>query len=603
MSAVRSPLRAPEDPPGGARRAGPGERAGDEGRVWLPALAAVLAVALGLRLWGVRHGMPFAYNVDENAHFVTNAIGFFGHSLNPGYFINPPAYTYLLHVVFAIGFGGREGVHASYAESPAELFTVARVVSGLLGTLTVALLYLAGARLWDRRVGVLAAALGAVAFLPVFYSHLALNDVPALAPLTLVLVAVAGLLRRPRRIHYVLGGLGLGLACATKYTAGIVVLPLLTAMAIVAVEERRAPAAPQRRTGPRPLPWALAALALSGLAFFAANPYAFFDFETFWNGLVHQSTASSDELGKVGLVEDSGIRYYLWTLTWGLGYVPAAVAALGAVMLAWRNPRLAIVLIPAPIVFILFMSAQQRYFGRWLMPILPILILLASWAAVRLLDALPVRRRRLRLALGAAAVALLVGQGLVSSVHSSLVLSREDTRNLVRAWMVENIPPGTKIVVEPTVPDQWVHDPGNPSAATPSGNRWVKFLTSRSTIKRDGTRTRDSRGRVVNVEDYVRTLRPALVDSYERGGYCWVIRGSTQAGRAFAAPDEVPRAVSYYSELKRRADLVHVSSPYREGWGPISFNFDWSFNYYPLAYERPGGEMRVYRLRGGRCAK
>ena len=72
-------------------------------------LALVLAAALGLRAWGVRHGMPYAYNADENAHFVPGAIGLFGHDLNPHYFVNPPAFTYLLHAVFAVWFGGRDG--------------------------------------------------------------------------------------------------------------------------------------------------------------------------------------------------------------------------------------------------------------------------------------------------------------------------------------------------------------------------------------------------------------------------------------------------------------------------------------------------------------
>ena len=45
--------------------------------------------------------------------------------------------------------------------------------------------YLAGARLFHRTVGLLGAAIFGLAFLPVFYSHLALNDVPTLAPVSL----------------------------------------------------------------------------------------------------------------------------------------------------------------------------------------------------------------------------------------------------------------------------------------------------------------------------------------------------------------------------------------------------------------------------------
>ena len=30
----------------------------------------------------------------------------------------------------------------------------------------------------------------------------------------------------------------------------------------------------------------------------------------------------------------------------------------------------------------------------------------------------------------------------------------------------------------------------------------------------------------------------------------------------------------------------------------MPFSFDYSFNYYPLTYERPGPEIVIYRLRG-----
>ena len=100
----------------------------------------------------------------------------------------------------------------------------------LLGTASVWLLYLLGARLFDRATGLLASAVMAVAFLPVFYGHLALNDVPTLVGLTLSLLGTAGVLRRGRIIDYLLAGLGLGLAAATKYTAGVMLLPLLGAV-------------------------------------------------------------------------------------------------------------------------------------------------------------------------------------------------------------------------------------------------------------------------------------------------------------------------------------------------------------------------------------
>ena len=174
----------------------------DRRRLVWAALALVLLLALGLRLWGIRQGLPYAYNSDEDAHFVPRAIGMLTLGWNPHYFANPPAYTDLLRLVFAAWFGGRAGVSHTFAVNPTAVFTLARVCAALLGTLAVWLLYIAGARLFDRGVALLAAALEAVAFLPVFYSHLALNDVPTLAPLTLSLLGTAGVLRKGRARDY-----------------------------------------------------------------------------------------------------------------------------------------------------------------------------------------------------------------------------------------------------------------------------------------------------------------------------------------------------------------------------------------------------------------
>jgi len=175
--------------------------------------------------------------------------------------------------------------------------------------------------------------------------------------------------------------------------------------------------------------------------------------------------------------------------------------------------------------------------------------------------------------------------------------------------MVANVPAGSKVVVEPIVPDAWFADPEVHDAAsararglTRSGRRWIKFATGRTTLDVRGRKITSGKGRFVSVEDYERTLRPGLVGSYARGGYCWVVSGSTQYGRALGDPDEVPGALAYYRSLARHADVARVFSPYRGGHGPVAFNFDWSFNQYPRAYERPGPTVVIQRLRAGVCA-
>lgn len=571
-----------------------------------PALAVVLAGGLALRLWGVRQGLPYAYNADEADHFVPHAVAMFGHSLNPHYFANPPAFTYVLHYLFAIAYGGKDGARHAFALHPTDVYTLARVAAAALGVAALWLLYATGARLFGRAVALLAAAIEAVAFLPVFYSHLALNDVPTLAPLTLSLLGAAGVARRGRLRDYALAGVGLGLACATKYTAGIVVLPLLAAAAIRFLDDEADAA--RERAGVRALLGLLLAAGLALAAFFVANPYALLDYGSFHAELVHQSTLSAEAQGKLGAPREGGLVYYLWTLTWGLGWAPA-IAALGGAVTIWRRrPALGWLLVPAPLAFLVFMGLEGRYFGRWLLPIFPLVCLLAAFFAVEIGRVLAARLALSRaapsgrapaLAFGALLVALVLAQGLVYSVHSGVVLARADTRNVTREWMLANVPAGARIVAEPVSPDVWARErPGSlPGAA--NAYRWHKYPGLVSRITPSGALSQELR--IVGIEDYERTLSPALLGYYERHGYCTVLSGSTESGRAFADPKAAPLAVAYYRALARQGEVVFRSSPYARGAGPVAFGFDWSFDYYPLAYARPGPYMTVYRLHGGRC--
>ena len=241
----------------------------------------------------------------------------FGHTYNPNYFINPPAYTYLLHGAFALGFGGRDGVSEAFAKDPGDVFAVARALSAVLGAAAVGLLAWAGARLFDRRVGLVAAALlggrlPARALRPLRAQRRARRWRPSASRWSASPVSTAA----GRLGDYALAGAGLGLACATKYTGGIVLLPLLAATLVGPGQSDL-----RRVTG-------IVLAGVLALAFFlTANPFALLDFDSFRDGLSEQSAASSDGGGKLGLTGDSGILYYLGTTTWGLGWLPAAGGA------------------------------------------------------------------------------------------------------------------------------------------------------------------------------------------------------------------------------------------------------------------------------------
>ncbi|HWF53769.1 MAG TPA: glycosyltransferase family 39 protein [Solirubrobacteraceae bacterium] len=558
----------------------------------IPALILLLAATMALRLWGIKQGLPFSYNVDEAEHFVPRAVGFFSQNLNPNYFLNPPAYSYLLHIVFELWFGSADAVTRAYTNDPTAVFVVARVVAAALGTIAVLFTYLAAERLLDRSVALLAAGIFGLSFLPIFYSHLALNDVPALAPLTLALYGAAGVLRHGRLRDYLIAGVAIGLAAATKYTGGIAVICLIAAALCDGFGPRRWRA---------PL-FVLAAGLAAVAAFVIANPYSVLDFSAFTAGLSQQ--ASGADLVKLGASQGSGILYYIWTFTWGMGTVPALAGLCGAVLLLVRRRfAVALVLLPTVIAFIVFMGLQTRFFGRWLMPMFPIVAIVGAYAAVELIRWLH-RHRRIPLALGGLVVsALLLTQSLTTVIHNDQALSRPDTRNLTRDWMVKHILPGTKVVIEPVVPSGWGNDIGTSGPWTRTGSRWYQYATWLTDYDAaTGALYPAGERKYVTVDQYEKTLRPELLNEYVEQGYCWVVIGSLQAGRAFAQPGAAPRAIRYYAALANRAKLEYTVSPFAPRSHPVPFSFDWSIDYYPRQYRLPGPEMSVYRLTGGKCS-
>jgi hypothetical protein len=601
-STPEPPRRLAVSPPSSGRRRGawfrfpPAPRAPDGRRRGLhrPLLWLLLAVTLGLRLWGIKQGLPYSYNSDEATHFVPRAIAFFSHDYNPQYFLNPPAYSYLLHFVFELWFGGPDAVRRAYVADPTEVFVVARVVAAVLGTVAVWLTYLAGERLFNRTVALLGAAVFGLAFLPIFYSHLALNDVPALAPIALALYGVAGVLRSGARRDYVIAGIGIGLAAATKYTGAIMVVCLVAAA--VCDGAGGTPLTAGRRV--------TLALGCAVLAFIAANPYSVLDFAAFHAGVTtQQALAGGSDPEKLGTTAASGTAFYVWTFTWGLGWAPSIAALAGSVMLIVRRRlALALVLLPAPIAFIVFMGDQQRYFGRWLMPVFPVVALLAAYGAVEAARWL-IRTRGMPVVLAAAAVAVvMLGQSLAATIHNDVVLSRADTRNVTRAWMVRHVPAGAKVVVEPVVSTDWGQDIGRSLQWTPSGARWQLWNPYVTDVDREGNHLPPGEHRYVAIDEYERTLRPELLQEYANSGYCWVVIGSLQAGRSFAQPKIAPAAIAYYAALANQARLMFHISPFATGDRAVPFSFDWSIDYYPGQYARPGPEMSVYRLISGKCA-
>ena len=262
-----------------------------------------------------------------------------------------------------------------------------------------------------------------------------------------------------------------------------------------------------------------------------------------------------------------GVLYYLWVLTWGLRVGAARGGARRARWSRFREDlRRALFLVPWPLVFIVYMGTQERFFGRWLLPALPALAILAGARRGARCSTRSRRGGRACSRVAAAVVAVALAPGpLLQRARRPRALARRHAqpgarldgratcRRARRSWSSRSS--RTRGSRTPTR-----RTPRKRAARglTRSGRRWIKFPTGRTTVDEQGRQRRGGKGRFVSVEDYERTLRPALIDSYERGGYCWVVAGSTQYGRASRDPGEVPRAIALLPGARRgAADVVY----------------------------------------------
>ena len=160
------------------------------------------------------------------------AVRFHQGDLNPRFFNWPSLYMYVVAGAYGLVFGwSPDGVAGAFARNPAQFYLVARVLTALFGTATLAVLYFTGRLAYGRTVAILAAGLLAVDFLHVRDSHWVTTDVPLTFLVTLATFCALRYWRGGRARDAWAAGLAAGLATSMKYPGGLAFLGLLVAHA------------------------------------------------------------------------------------------------------------------------------------------------------------------------------------------------------------------------------------------------------------------------------------------------------------------------------------------------------------------------------------
>ena len=346
-----------------------------------------------------------------------------------------------------------------------QAYLVGRAASAVADTGTVVLVYLLGRRLLGSWPGLLAALLMALAVHAIQLAHFFTVDTFATFFSTAALWLLVRVAHNPRWLDFGLLGLAVGLALASKLSAGLLVV-LVAAWWVVQGWRGR-----HLRSGPAAAAtWlgrgAVAAIA-AAIAFRVAQPYAFasaspLDWrlgEPFLAAVAQQQAIQTGTYDWPPGVQWAGTAAYLFPLEqivrWGVGpaFGVAAVIGIGAsAAVLWRGRRhpLALPLAWAALTFV-YAGALVLKTMRYFHPLYPVLALVVAWLLAELWG----RRQRIpRIPERLASPAIVAGGGLIVAATAAWaaafmhIYTREHPRVEASAWVHSNVPAGAHVLTE-----------------------------------------------------------------------------------------------------------------------------------------------------------
>lgn len=461
------------------------------------------ALALGLRLYGLRFGLPAVYNPDEVA-IMARALAFAKGDLNPHNFLYPSFYFYVLFAwegltaVLAVATRAVDslaGFQREFFLDPTRVFVAGRLLTALLGTATVIALGILGGRIRAPLAGPIAAVLLAIAPLHVLNSHYVKHDVPVTLLIVLAYLAYDRLwalspdvgsqtnlssspggtgrppsreaLRRARRgaagsqteIQPAavppgrFGAIGEGSSVTQSRGFGLEA-PLFVAAAITGAAFSThyytiflaIPLAWSAARGARSRTDAVRRIAIaagvSAFVFFLLSPFLLAEPGTALRDIrANREIVVDRAAGELGYA--AGLARYAQMLLLDTVGLPSALLALAGIgVAARRDPRRTLWLLAFPLPFVLFIASTYPA-TRYLVPLAPFMTLFAAIALAELW-----RQTRF----GNIGYILLIAAFVAATAESVRLgnfIRQTDTRTLAREFIEARVPAGTTILSQP----------------------------------------------------------------------------------------------------------------------------------------------------------
>jgi hypothetical protein len=359
------------------------------------ALAALLGVALALRVVGLQYGLPFATILDPDEQSIVPRAWrmVHGFGLDPHWFDYPSLVLYVL------------APFQAWNGAPSIL--TARIVIVAFGLAAVAAAWWLGRRAYSGLAGLVAGGFVAVQTTSVAYSHTAVTDVPLEAG-----VAAALALMISGRLEW--AGVVAGLATSAKYPGVFLLVPLVVAGW-----------GQWRRLA--------TSIGLGALSFLATSPYLLVHPGQAWSDASRVQRLARD--GWLGFENDSFALFSFSGRFWHTLGPALIVAIVGVGVAIAQRKRPDLILLSFVAVYAIDLLTIRAHFDRYLLPLVPVMGVFAG----RLRALVPV-------------TLLLLVIPLTYSIRNDRTLTKTDTRVAAAHWIDGHVPATAAIAAESSTP-------------------------------------------------------------------------------------------------------------------------------------------------------
>lgn len=561
-------------------------------------LLAILGGAAFFRLWGIAFGLPYdgitydALTIEEiqEVHRALKlGVGEYSTVFGKGglyliLFVEYAVY-YGVSRIFGWVHSGREfALHV--LQDRTTIYVIGRVTVALMGVATCYVAYLIARRLYDVRVAMAAALIGALSYFHSVFSAVINVDIGATLGAWLSLLAYLRYEESGKTRALVAAGVLAAVAIAFK-TPGGVVIPVIIAALATAPKDSPASGHLLRKSA------ILVGATVTVLTIIAPEWLVSVGniIEYNFAALIQPAYATSPDndlvrnIKSITVMRDGWSAGYLKHLTSPYSIALTATAAFAAANACFRRHRWDLIFAGLVVVFIAVMSASDRTQPeRYLLPVFPALWLLGSRGAMGF--------GRYGRHLPGVALSLIVVVPAYWLVRATVEKSHEDTRILAKHWIEANVPAGSRILMDGMRYRMSQSPPLNPDDATvgrkvgqavEEGGNFGRGVSKRAlSIYEQGMKL--LRGPKYELVSTVHGLTVHDIDYYVQGCYDYVVTSSMISGRFASgarAADSFPQSAKFYASLRTdpRVQLLHEEVAAR--WG------------------NSGPTIRVYRILNG----